>query len=185
MKSSKHIFHHRWFLPICAEMQKQGGGTKFVTILRRLQLSRSVLSKMFLVLEREHFVKRNLGHGHPMRPEYILTKKGSRIGILGIELLNLSMDQEHHRLFQSKWAFPTLLVLAKGESRFNEIVYNLGSTTRALSLELKALEKFGLIERKIVDSFPPRPIYLLTKAGKEYVEVFSKHDFNELDQLLI
>ena len=72
------LLHHRWSVPVLAALL-EGSGAKFVTLARRLDLSRDSLRRTLDVLIAQRWVMRNPGHGHPMRPEYLLTAAGARI----------------------------------------------------------------------------------------------------------
>lgn len=68
-----------------------------------------------------------------------------------------------------KWTICIVSLLEKEDPiRYNEIKNKLGEISpKALSDNLKALEKEGLIERKAYPDIPPRVEYSLTKEGKE------------------
>ena len=65
----------RWLMPLLAEMSAEGSA-RFAVLLRRLGLSRSALSRSIGALEARGWLTRNPGHGHPLRPEYLLTDQG-------------------------------------------------------------------------------------------------------------
>jgi DNA-binding HxlR family transcriptional regulator len=90
----------------------------------------------------------NLGHGHPLRPEYVLTETGERLAPVCLDLV----DELRRRGFEDaglkKWSMPVVLVLAEaaGESRFSELRAALpGVTARALSLALEDLGAATLV----------------------------------------
>ena len=54
-----------------------------------------------------------------------------------------------------------------GPQRFQELSRALAPISpTTLSARLKALEDHGLVERRVVDTHPPRTSYALTEAGK-------------------
>ena len=62
-----------------AELERQRGA-RFVALANRLGVSRDSLTRTLGALIDAGFVARNPGHGHPLRPEYILTKRGVPVG---------------------------------------------------------------------------------------------------------
>ena len=66
-----------------------------------------------------------------------------------------------------KWSMPILLALEEKALRFGELRRNLSTITdRALTLALKDLLQATLIQRQVVDEFPPTTIYSLTRPGR-------------------
>ena len=71
-------------------------------------------------------------------------------------------------LFGERW---TILILrdlfVKGPQRFQDFQNSLaGAAPNTISARLKAMEKQGLIERKLYSEHPPRLEYHLTERGK-------------------
>jgi DNA-binding HxlR family transcriptional regulator len=73
------LVHHRWNIPVIAELYRRSGA-KYVTLVNSLDVSRASLSTSLNDLIDQGLVRRNTGHGHPMRPEYLLTEDGLVIG---------------------------------------------------------------------------------------------------------
>ena len=66
-----------------------------------------------------------------------------------------------------KWSLPVALALAAGSGRFTDIKSALpGVTARALAQTLKGLEAEALVERRILEEYPPRPRYDLHDAAR-------------------
>jgi DNA-binding HxlR family transcriptional regulator len=66
-----------------------------------------------------------------------------------------------------KWKSVILYYLLDGTLRFNEIRRLLpGVTQRMLTLQLRELEKDGLISRHVYPQIPPKVEYTLTERGK-------------------
>lgn len=66
-----------------------------------------------------------------------------------------------------KWKAIVLWYLRKGAKRFGEIKKLIPPITeKMLSLQLKELEKDGIVKRTIFPEVPPRVEYELTEAGK-------------------
>ncbi len=74
-----------------------------------------------------------------------------------------------------KWKSVILIYLLDGKKRYNEL-YKLISTIteRTLSLQLKQLEKDGLISRKVYTKRPPLKVeYALTPFGESLAPVLT------------
>ncbi|TGK81847.1 transcriptional regulator [Leptospira noumeaensis] len=84
------------------------------------------------------------------------------------ECANLILPlREALELLSGKWKLPIIMSLSFGKKRFKEIGEEIpGITDRMLSKELKELEKILLIERTVLDSFPPGVEYSITAHGK-------------------
>src|SRR3546814_10066312 len=67
---------HRWLVPLLADLASRKGA-RFVELIHRLGLSRDSLTRTLQAAAALGWVRRNPGHGHPLRPEYILTEAGS------------------------------------------------------------------------------------------------------------
>src|SRR3989344_4173062 len=71
-----------------------------------------------------------------------------------------------------KWKTVVLWYLRKGPRRFSELKRSIPEITeKMLSLQLKKLEKDGVIGRKENAEVPPRVEYFLTKEGKTLLPV--------------
>lgn len=68
-----------------------------------------------------------------------------------------------------KWLLITLNQIdIHGIVNFNVLLKEIeGITPKALSISLKELQAMGLIKRKIMQGYPPKVVYELTKQGKE------------------
>ncbi len=76
--------------------------------------------------------------------------------------LDVTMD-----FIGGKWKTVVLWYLRKEAKRFSELKRLIpGITEKMLSLQLRDLEKDGLIERKIFAEVPPRVEYKLTREGR-------------------
>src|SRR5262245_47973361 len=86
------LFHRRWSVPILAELHRgdsHPGGSKFITLLNRLRISRDSLTATLGHLMHHDLVMRNPGYGHPMRPEYLLAEAGYDIAPGCVRLMKL------------------------------------------------------------------------------------------------
>lgn len=164
------LTHHRWAIPIVAELwgdTPSVGGCKFVTLLKRLEPSRDALTNTLTDLIEQGWIVRNPGIGHPLRPEYILTPKGKRIGRAAARLVRAMKHADVSDIGLRKWSLPILCAIASKSSRFNQLKATLrGITVRALALALKDLHDSMLISRTITDGFPPTPHYHLAPPAR-------------------
>ena len=160
------LFHRRWAVPVLAELHR-GRGAKFVTLVSRLGISRDVARQTLDALVEHHWVKRNPGYGHPMRPEYLLTARGAKLAPACARLLGTLRRLGLERVGLRKWTLPVVLAIRGSGTRFNELKGVLpGITARALTLALKSLEEASLVERSIADGHPPYSTYRLTRRGR-------------------
>jgi DNA-binding HxlR family transcriptional regulator len=146
------LCHHRWSIPILAELHRENG-SKFVTLVQRLQLSRDALSRTLDALVQLGLIKRNTGYGHPLRPEYILTASGKQIGQDALELLNhlQQLEASNARSLNTalkKWTLPILHAIHHRINRFSSLRETLPSLSpRALTLTLQDLEQLAWLTR--------------------------------------
>ncbi len=72
------------------------------------------------------------------------------------------------KIFQQKFALNIIrnIMLLK-QTKFNQFLHSIeGINTKTLSIRLKELEEYGLIERKVTQQRPLQVEYSLTKKGK-------------------
>jgi DNA-binding HxlR family transcriptional regulator len=170
-----NIFRFRWSAPILSEIYEQDSA-RFVTILKRLGISRSVLTSTLGKLVEDGLVIRNPGHGHPLRPEYLLTPEGQKIAPFCFDLIKCIDKHNTWCLIQSRWALRIMFLLVKSDFRFSELKSRLKPiTSRALSNELKYLGSEGYIRRKIVDDYPPTTHYELAPKSSPFIRVLEKN----------
>lgn len=159
------LFHRRWGLPIVAELHRTSG-LKFITLLNRFGLSRDTLTQTLQDLVEGGWVMRNLGYGHPMRPEYLVTPMAARVGDACQELMREIRASDLEEVALRKWSLPTCLALLAGPQRFSDLKAGLRApTARAVTQSLRDLQLAGLVGREVEDSYPPRPLYRLTEMG--------------------
>jgi DNA-binding HxlR family transcriptional regulator len=153
------LFHHRWTAPILAELHR-ANGAKFITLVERLGIPRETLSQTLQALIRSGWVRRNPGHGHPMRPEYLPTARGRRLGQACERLLFELRRKNLEGVALKKWSMPVLHALAGGPRRFSELKRSLGPvSTRALTLAIRDLVTAGLVHRSVSEATPPEVRY--------------------------
>lgn len=155
----------RWFVPALA-MAAEDGGFRVAALLHRLGTSRSMVRRVVEQLVAHGWIAPNPGHGHPLRPEYLLTAEGKPVAswcarvIAARERLGLEPPD------LGRWSLPVLSALGPRWRRFSEIEQTLAPVTpRALSLGLKQLVGQELIERRLQESYPPTALYGATRRG--------------------
>ena len=73
-------------------------------------------------------------------------------------------------IISGKWTLLVIRDLADGNQRFCELERSLqGISPRTLSLRLRALEEYGIVERNTYPEVPPRVEYALTDKGRALV----------------
>jgi DNA-binding HxlR family transcriptional regulator len=159
------LCHHRWSLPVLAEIGRTGG-SRFATITGRLGVTGESLRRTLAYLQGEGLVERNPGYGHPLRPEYVLTPAGRRIAPNAREILKTLTGREDTGL--KKWSLPVLAALA-GPRRFSELRAELPVTARGLALALSELESAGLVRRTVTDDRPPQTHYEAAPSARAIV----------------
>jgi DNA-binding HxlR family transcriptional regulator len=163
------LFHHRWAVPVLAELRRRRGA-RFIELRNALSVSRDSLARTLAALIKADLVARNPGHGHPLRPEYILTPDGARIADVCSRLLVELDGLEEVGL--RKWSMPVIRALGDGPLRFSAVRSALvGVTPRALALALKELQGAGLVERRVTDDYPPGTVYGLTARARPLARI--------------
>jgi len=136
--------------------------------------SRTSISAALEHLIRLKYLRKNTGHGHPLRPAYVLTGKGRAVAEWAVEL-NKIMGPDDWRIARRTWALPVLRQ-AIPQSRYGELRANLNPVTdRALSQTLKTLGKHQWLHRQVdADLAPPSVTYIPQGKGKILVPVLSE-----------
>lgn len=164
----------RWLAPLMALLD-QRQGARFAEMLAALGLSRGVLSASLDQLQRAGWIRRNPGHGHPLRPEYVLTAAGPPIAAFSTRLMAARARLGLGPGDVTRWTLPLIAALGHGAARFSELRAVLAPVTpRALSLTLKQAVAAGLVGRALEDSFPPTAIYALSDRGRSLAAALSE-----------
>lgn len=125
---------------------------------RKLGVTRESLQRALDALISLGYVRRNEGHGHPLRPEYLITDEGRAASTLAARV---SSSKVRDTLLR-KWSVPVLASVVEPR-RFSEIRVALpGVTPRALALALRDLEDDGLVRREVLPTRPPSTVYRAT-----------------------
>jgi len=160
------LVHHRWNIPVIAELHHRSGA-KFVTLVNALAIGRAPLSASLQDLVELGFARRNTGHGHPMRPEYLLTTAGEQIGDQCVALTRLVKRRNESDLAFRKWTLPLVAAIDVEQRRFNEVRRTLQTATpRAVTLGLKSMLERRWVERSVIDDYPPATGYALLPKGR-------------------
>lgn len=166
LDSLVELVHHRWNIPIIAELHRQSGA-KFVALVNALGVGRASLSTSLGDLIDLGLVMRNTGHGHPMRPEYLLTEAGKAIGEDCLALRHLLRRRKEEDIAFRKWTLPLVAAIGDQVRRFNEVRMLLPEASpRAITLGLKSMLAERWVHRSLIDDFPPAAGYALLPRGR-------------------
>ena len=167
IKDLRSLGERRWALPVLAALAAEGGSSRFVLLLNRLGCARSALVSALEHLSKQGWIERNPGHGHPLRPEYLLTAKGAVIATQATEIEAVAAILGLEPKAFQRWTLPLTFELRASARRFTQLKTQLApATPRALSLTLKQMMGHDLVSRAVVDDFPPAPHYDLTQRGR-------------------
>jgi len=160
------LFHHRWAAAVSIEVAR-GEGARFAELGHRLGAPAGSLRSSLANLIELGLIQRNPGYGHPLRPEYILTRSGIRIVPPLERLLSILDALKVREIGLRKWSIPVIDALGRGQNRFRDLSSDLPSISpRALAQTLKDLLAAGLIRREVLPEFPPVSVYRLTTGGR-------------------
>lgn len=100
-----------------------------------------------------------------MSPEHIdVTLKKEPLAPHGVRCRSIAPILQR---IGDKWSILIVMILARGPHRFNELKRMVdGISQRMLTLNLRGLEREGLISRKIFPTIPPKVEYRLTDLGQ-------------------
>lgn len=77
-------------------------------------------------------------------------------------------------LIGTKWSILILRELFRGDRRTHEFLDSLpGISSKTLTMRLRELEAYGLVDRKVYAEIPPRVEYSLTEKGRELQPVMA------------
>lgn len=170
------LFGRRWAVPILAELARHEG-SKFVTLSHRLGASPTAVRQSLDHLIERGWAMPNPGYGHPLRPEYILTDRGRRLGPACLTLHDAIDRLGVREVALRRWAMPTLYVIAAtgAPARFSGVAAGLGRITdRALAMTLKDMQASELVDRRVRETYPPTPDYLVGRRGEPMVPVLAE-----------
>lgn len=160
------LCEQRWMLPLMARMHGRVGA-RFAELHRALGAPRESMTRTLQAAVDAGWLARNTGYGHPLRPEYLLTREGQAAAALA-STLDLRMTRAGLTSRDlTRWSLPAIFAIGAGSDRFNAIAREIGAATpRALSQSLKALVANDLVQREVTETFPPASRYVLTPRGQ-------------------
>jgi len=140
----------------------------------QLGVARSALSAALARLQENRWVIRNSGHGHPLRPEYVLTAEGRPVAAWCERVMEQRRRLGLEPDSLTRWSLPVVACLDTEWTRFSALRGELAPVTpRALSLTLKQMLSVDLVRRRLEDGFPPHPLYGLTPRGRDLAEAMA------------
>ena len=154
-----------WSWQVLAYMHVQQD-VRISPITHHYLASRTAISGAFKHLIELRYVQKNSGHGHPLRPAYVLTKKGRSVAAWAAEFDELLTPNEWE-IARRSWALP-ILRQTNPERRYCDLRKDLHPITdRALSETLKLLGENQWVNRVVdVDQSPPSVTYTPRGIGK-------------------
>ena len=100
--------------------------------------------------------------------------KQEKIIVLNGEQFHCALDVTMH-FIGGKWKTVVLWYLRKDKKRFSELKRLIPNITeKMLSLQLKDLERHGIVGRKVYPEIPPRVEYFLTDFGRSLVPMLEE-----------
>ncbi|MGO1120944.1 winged helix-turn-helix transcriptional regulator [Rhodovibrionaceae bacterium A322] len=154
-----------WSLKILALLHDGVPGRQ-APLLAASGASRTTFVHSLKHLEDLGLIARNPGHGHPLRPEFLLTPKGQLWAPLASRIDKRVTDDPGAALLRKSWTVP-LLAVARQPLVFTDLKRALPPITdRALSQSLRDLTDRAWLARSVkVDLTPPRPYYQAINEG--------------------
>ncbi|MGB3280526.1 MAG: winged helix-turn-helix transcriptional regulator [Pseudorhodobacter sp.] len=153
-----------WAIPILSNLHAGIAGRQ-APLLAATGASRTAFAQSIDHLIKIGLLERNPGYGHPLRPEFRLTKLGVPAAAIANKILSVTADEDHD-LIRRSWTLPVLITVHR-PSHFSDIKRNLGTITdRALSQSLKTMEVRNWVHRYVdEEARPPRSIYRAVNTG--------------------
>jgi len=174
MRSLVELSHHGWVIPVVVHLGRKRGA-RFAVLKHRLGVGRTTLERALRAASELNLTMRNPGHGHPLRPEYLLTPRGESIASACEEVLVASERLGALELTRRKWTLPVLASLERGSGRFGDLQHDLaGCSPRALAQALDQLHAAGWILRDVLDERPPRASYRLATQAEPLAKAASE-----------
>lgn len=153
-----------WAIPILANLHA-GIAARQAPLLAATGASRTAFAQSMEHLISIGLLERNPGYGHPLRPEFRLTKLGVSAAAIAHRIQSVTAEEDQDLLRRS-WTLPVLTAIHR-PSHFNDIKRNLRTISdRALSQSLKAMETRSWVQRNVDEAArPPRSIYCAVNTG--------------------
>lgn len=160
-----NITSKAWSLKILALLESGVPGRQ-APLIAASQASRTSFASSLEHLIDLGLLEKNPGHGHPLRPEFRLTRSGVMAAGMAARIMAIVPDDEAFAVIRRSWAVP-VLAITQTPKRFSIIKSGLGGITdRALSQSLSTLEEQSWLKREIdMSQRTPFPTYLAMNAG--------------------
>lgn len=156
---------NRWMTALLAQFAARPGW-RFAELLHRCGSGRESLSRTLEAALAAGWIARNPGHGHPLRPEYVVTEAGKQMAQAAEEVMRALEAAGLSPEALTRWSLAALHSLRSGQDRFNLLARQLApATPRALSMALRNLAANDLVAREIEPGYPPSSRYRLTELG--------------------
>ena len=154
-----------WAIQILAYFHS-GKDPRISPITHHFTASRTSITAAIQHLVQLKYLRKNSGHGHPLRPAYALSDKGKAVAEWAAEL-DKSMIVSDWAIARRTWSLP-ILREAIPTSRYGEIRAELNPVTdRALSETLKMLGDNHWLDRIVdIEQSPPSVAYAPSGTGK-------------------
>ena len=162
-----------WSIQILAYIHAQND-PRISPITHHFAASRTSISGALRHLVDLQYLRKNPGHGHPLRPAYVLTAKGKAIAEWAGKLDEI-LEPTDWRIARRSWALPILREVIPAR-RYGELRSKLNPVTdRALSETLKLLGENQWVNRHVdADFSPPSVTYLPIGTGKLIVPILNE-----------
>jgi len=156
-----------WSLEILAQIYAGVPGRQ-APLLAASGAGRTAFAQSLVHLIELGLLERNPGHGHPLRPEFRLTRTGEQAAAFADKIRQAAPKQVAGHLLRRAWTIP-VLVVSKHPQFFKDIRRTLlPITDRALSQSLKQLQAQRWIRRDVdLTRRPMRPLYQASDIGAE------------------
>jgi len=136
-----------------------GKDARISPMAHHLNAGRTAVTASLHYLIELGYVKRARGHGHPLRPAYVLSKRGAAVAAWALEL-DEQLKPEHWAVAARTWSLPVMR-LTSITPRFGKLRQELAPITdRALSQTIKTLHGYQWIDRIVdIEASPPEVSY--------------------------
>ncbi len=164
----------RWALPVLA-LLSDGAAARAYPLSQALPCSRATISDVLVHLIELGLLTHNPGHGHPLRPEVLLTQAGHEMAQMAKQFWQNSRSlPDTGEIVLGRWALPVLQQTLE-QTRYANLRKVLTPVTdRALSLSLKSLIGANLLNRQVdMNQHPPASYYHASRQGRMLVEPFA------------
>ena len=177
-----HLAHRRWAIPLVAQLHQarvsgDPTGARSIGLVHRLGIGREALRQTVEFTTAHGWVVRNGGHGHPLRPDFVLTDSGRALGPACDRVWRTAVLAGATEPLARKWTAPILRVLGAGPARYGAVKAALGrhgATDRAISLALRSLTEGGWVVRRVVQDYPPGVEYAIADRCRPLAAAVAK-----------